>query len=218
MEHRQLVLLRPPTGDNATKTELPGVRVALLDSLAHEIHPLPCARVLGAPQLACQRPLRDVPSLPVLHRVDISWPLARVCSKGPRNGDSGAAFFCSNRHAKIGCGRTFPIYWNSVIPASSLRVSQLLDWLRAVAAEPSVHAAWQSSGLQISFRSACRWLTKWRGQTTPVRTRLHMLIPPPGKIDKLPDPLMLRHLDVAFPSASCPMEAFQSEFQTAITG
>lgn len=184
----------------------------------HEIHPLPCAWLRGPPELTCRRALRVLPSLPVLIRLDGARLLARVRPGGPRNGNPGAAFFCSNRHAKLGCGRTFPLYWHTVIPDSSLRVSQLLRLLRAVAAVPSIHAAWQASGVAISFRSACRWLVKWRGLTIHVRTRLHMLIPSPGKKDEMPDPLMLRHLEAAFPLTPCPMAAFQSEFQTSIAG
>jgi hypothetical protein len=94
----------------------------------------------------------------------------------------------------------------------------LLKLLQAVAKGPSIHAAWQASDLAISFRSACRWLVKWRGLKIHVRPRLHQMVSPPGKTDEMPDPLMLRHLEAAFPLAPCPMAAFQSEFQTSIAG
>lgn len=38
----------------------------------------------------------------------------------------------------------------------------------------------------------------------------------PARANEQPDPLMLHHLHAAFPSASCPMAAFQSQFQIAI--
>jgi hypothetical protein len=72
-----------------------------------------------------------------------------------------------------------------VIPYSSLRVAQLLVLLRAVAVEPCAHAAWQVCGLPISLRAACRWLVKWSGLTVHVRSYLHRMVSPPGKIDEI---------------------------------
>lgn len=153
-----------------------------------------------------------------LVHVDLSWILARICSRRSPTDDEGFTFFCSNRHAQLGCGRTFPVYWHSIIPHCTLRVAQLLGLLKAVAAAPSLHAAWQASRLTLSLRSASRWLRQWAAQSTWIRTRLHMLIASPGKIDELPDPLMLRHLHAAFPLEPCSLAAFQSKFQIAIGG
>lgn len=127
-------------------------------------------------------------------------------------------FFCSNRHSNPGCGRTFPVYWNFIIPGSSLRTVQLWTLLLAVSKGTSSHAGWQSSGLAISLRCACGWLVKWSLLTAHLRTWLHRVVAPPGRASNIHDPMTLRHLAEAFPGASCPIAAFQDRSQTPITG
>jgi hypothetical protein len=70
----------------------------------------------------------------------------------------------------------------------------------------------------MSLRSACRWLARWHGLTTHVRTRLHMVAEPPGKAGGPTDPFSLRHLAAAFRDAACPIAAFQLHFQMPVTG
>jgi hypothetical protein len=90
--------------------------------------------------------------------------------------------------------------------------------LERVAAEPSAHAAWQTSRLFFSLRTACRWIVRWRGLTSHVRARLGLVADPPGKTDGSADPMTLRHLIAAFPQATCPIAEFQQGQQVAITG
>jgi hypothetical protein len=120
----------------------------------------------------------------------------------------GLRFFCSDRYSHGGCGRTFSVLWNTVIPGCSLRTAQLLELMRAVSADRPTHGAWWHSKLTISLSGAYRWVAKWLGLVTP----------PPGKSDGLPDPLTLRHLAAAFPAADCAIAAFQGQLQVPITG
>ena len=130
----------------------------------------------------------------------------------------GLRFFCSNRRRKPGCGRTFSILWDTVIPRCLLRTGQLFGLLQATAGAATLHGAWTASRLLISARSACRWMARWHLLAAHVRTRLCMVVQPPGKTDGLPDPLGLRHLAAAFPTEGCPLAAFQRVLQIAVTG
>jgi hypothetical protein len=99
----------------------------------------------------------------------------------------------------MGCGRTFSGHSDTVIPRCTLRTFQLLELVRAVAAGPCVHGAWWASGLAMTVRSAYRWLAKWHRLAAQLRTRLCLVIAPPGKTDGQPDPLTLRHLCCGIP-------------------
>jgi hypothetical protein len=130
----------------------------------------------------------------------------------------GMRYFCSNRYSNGGCGRTFSVHWDTVIPRCSLQTAQILALVRAVAGGPSTHGAWFISGLSISINSAYRWVAKWLKLTARIRTGLCLIVAPPGKTDSRPDPFTLHHLTAAFPKAVCAIAAFQNVLQTAITG
>jgi hypothetical protein len=184
----------------------------------HEVHPIPRARLAGTPRFPCHGPFRRVSALSVWRVPDCPWLLARPRRHRSRTGHPRAAFFCSNRHSKLGCGRTFPVHWNDVIPDCSLRTRQLLVLLERVATETSAHAAWRTSRLFLSLRTACRWIARWRDLTSHVRALLGLFANPPGKTDGSADPMTLRHLAAAFPDAACPIAEFQHVQQVAITG
>lgn len=128
------------------------------------------------------------------------------------------AFFCSNRHSNAGCGRTFSVHWEDVIPRCSLPARDLATLIRSVDEGKSVHSAWAASRLWISLSSAYRWLRRWMLHLAHIRTRLCLVRDPPGKTDFLPDPLSFRHLLAICPADGCPVARFQSKTQTPITG
>ena len=78
----------------------------------------------------------------------------------------GIAFFCSNRYSNIGCGRTFSIDWDTVIPYCSMRTSQLFELISEVAKGTTPHRAGLSETLRLSTRSARRWVKSPRSKTT----------------------------------------------------
>ncbi len=137
---------------------------------------------------------------------------------GDQSATRGQRLLCSDRYSNIGCGGTFSIHWDTVIPFCSLRTVQLLGLLRAVSAGSSTHGAWAVSRLSVSVQTAYRWVARWRHHTAHLRARLCLVAPPPGKADDQPDVFTLRHLEAAFPTACCPLAAFQSGLQVAITG
>ena len=66
-------------------------------------------------------------------------------------------FFCSNRHANAGCGRTFSVLWASIIPSCFLRAQALFAFAQAlVQAKGCVHQAWSTSRFPLSLNSAYR--------------------------------------------------------------
>ena len=125
----------------------------------------------------------------------------------------GLRMWCSNRYSNKGCGRTSPVHWEGIIPFATLRTTQLLKLIRALATAPSQHAAWASSGLSSSITGAYHWFARWKRAGTSLLTWLCTLTDPPRKSDGLPDPHHLRHLDAAFPVCPCPAAAFQHRFQ-----
>jgi len=205
--------LRQPTCDNGPKAELRAVV-----SCGHEVHLFPCPGLAGPARLPRRDSCRRMPALPLCQRLDHPWLPLWPCRHGSRSSHPGAAFFCSSRHSKLGCGRTFSVYWSDVIPHCSLRTCQLFELLDGHAAEASAHAAWRASRLACSLRTACRWLSRWRDLTSHVRARLGQVADPPGKSDAHAGPMTLRHLIAAFPQAACPIAAFQQCLQVAITG
>jgi hypothetical protein len=128
----------------------------------------------------------------------------------------GLRFFCSNRYSNIGCGRTFSVYWDTILPHASLRSTQLVALIRACASTPTRHGAWQASLPVLSLTGAYRWIFKWHRATHLLRTWLNLMCDPPIKTDGLPDPFSLRHLDAAFPACTCPAAAFQNRFQIPV--
>jgi hypothetical protein len=138
--------------------------------------------------------------------------------KASGSNSRGMRFFCSDRYSNEGCGRTFAVLWNTVIPRCSLLTSQILALVRVVAGGPSTHGAWYFSRLPISISSAYRWVAKWLKLAGHIRSGLCLTIQPPGKADAQADPFTLNHLSAAYPEAPCAIAAFQLSLQTAITG
>jgi hypothetical protein len=185
-------------------------------AFTHEIHPIPRPRLLRAARFSCRRPCLRLLALSLQRVCPPPWAPQRFGSVGESDRQPGSAFFCSNRYSNIGCGRTFSVHWENVIPHCTLRTAQLLELIRARDVAPSTHAAWAATRLSISLTSAYRWLARWRRSHTRLLTWLGAITDPPRKSDGHPDPLHLRHLDAAFPSCPCPAAAFQNRFQIPI--
>ena len=129
----------------------------------------------------------------------------------------GVRLLCSDRYSNSGCGRTFSVHWDDVIPGASLAAAELLSLISALAAAPTRHAAWAASPLAISLTGAYRWFGRWARFALSIKTWLCAVCDPPGKSDSLPDPHNLRHLDAAFPACPCPAAAFQNRFQVPLS-
>jgi hypothetical protein len=120
--------------------------------------------------------------------------------------------FCSNRHRRTGCGRTFSVWMASKIRRLSLTSWSLLVFLQRAAAG-SLAAAIRETNASRSDRTLRRiWKRFDRGQSR-LRTALHGRAPPPESLSppaRRPDAAqVLAHLHAAFPDVDCPIAAFQ---------
>ena len=124
--------------------------------------------------------------------------------------------FCSNRHARRGCGRTFSVWGADKIRRLSLTTHALWRFLQHAVA--SIAAA-------IRVVADCRrsdrtWQRIWKrfdlGQSK-IRTALSAWRPPPelpAEPSRRPAAQVLAHLQAAFPDANCPIATFQHTMRT----
>jgi hypothetical protein len=128
--------------------------------------------------------------------------------------------FCSNRHARPGCGRTLSIWLVDKIRRLSLTAGALWQFLQlAVAA--SVLAASRAFGCQLSVRTWQRIWQRFHLAQSKIRTALCGRCPPPelpprapAQRARQPAAQVLAHLQAAFPDAQCPVADFQHAMQT----
>ena len=125
--------------------------------------------------------------------------------------------FCSNRHARPGCGRTFSVWCADKIRRLSLSTGCLWRFLQHAAAG-SILAAIRAADHRRSERT---WQRLWKrfdlGQSK-IRTALSTRCPPPepagSPIPPRPAAQVLAHLQAAFANADCPIAAFQHALHT----
>jgi hypothetical protein len=122
--------------------------------------------------------------------------------------------FCSNRHARRGCGRTFSIWLADKIRRLGLTTGGLWRFLQRAVAD-GIRAAIRGSDYSLSDRTSLRiWKRFKRGQSK-IRTALCGRCPPPPlPAEHRPAAQVLAHLRAAFPDASCPISAFQQTLRT----
>lgn len=120
--------------------------------------------------------------------------------------------FCSNRHRRPGCGRTFSVWSADKIRRLSTTTRRLWTFLRHAVAG-SIADAIRATGSALSDRT---WQRLWerfdRGQSA-IRTALLARGPPlalPGPSARRPEAAqVLAHLQATFPHADCPIAAYQ---------
>ncbi len=130
----------------------------------------------------------------------------------------GQRVFCSNRGQRSGCGRTFSIFLAEVLPRHSVRATVLWKLLCQWLTGASVKAAAQSLRLPFALETLYQLLQR-------LRRRLPVLRPLLGQNQKAPesgdaDPLgqTIRHFESVFPTAACPLQAFQMTFARPLMG
>jgi hypothetical protein len=118
--------------------------------------------------------------------------------------------FCSNRHARTGCGRTFNVWCADKIRRLSLTANALWRFLQRAALDTIAAAIRAVLDCRRSDRT---WQRIWKrfdlGQSN-IRTALAALCPPPNvPTSHRPAAHVVAHLKAAFPDANCPITAFQ---------
>lgn len=148
----------------------------------------------------------------------ISRAPLRLCALWSWQAKQRAAFFCSARYSNSGCGRTFSVYWDTVLTHCNLRADALWRFLLALSQRgKSIFRLWRESGFEgMSLTSAYRWVKKWRMARARIRSSIcsRGLSMPQEREGMSQDALTLQ-LMRAFsdPVQICPLACFQSTFQ-----
>jgi hypothetical protein len=139
-------------------------------------------------------------------------------STPPRRTIRARRVFCSNRHRRRGCGRTFSVRLAHTIRRLSLSTRTLWGFLRRAVAG-TLAAAARDTGTPRSDRTLQRvWRRFDRGQSA-IRTALLSRGPPPAvpaEPGRRPAPAhVLAHLRATFPHDDCPIAAFQQAMRAS---
>jgi hypothetical protein len=125
--------------------------------------------------------------------------------------------FCSNRHRRAGCGRTFSVWLADKVRRLSVSARGLWNFLQRAAAG-SIAAAIRAAPCHLCDRTWQRvWKRFERGQSN-IRTALLARCPPPqgpGEPARRPAAAqVLAHLQAAFPNDDRPIATFQHSLRT----
>ena len=127
----------------------------------------------------------------------------------------GRRFFCSNRNRRQGCGRTFSVLLADRLGGFMLPATTLWSFLHRVRGGLTRKAAWEGLKGSFSLETAYRIWKRLQQAQSHIRTRLanHRDLYASSETS---NPLfeLIDHLRGAFPMASCPIAAFQIQFQT----
>ena len=120
--------------------------------------------------------------------------------------------FCSNRHRRRGCGRTFSIWLADKIRRLSLTTRALWTFLQYAVVD-TITAAIKASSCPRCDRTFQRIWKRFDRAQSAIRTALLGRGPPPelpvGSARRLAAAQVLAHLQAAFPNTHCPIAAFQ---------
>jgi len=125
----------------------------------------------------------------------------------------GRRFFCSNRGRRRGCGRTYSVLFSGFLRRHVVPAATLWKFLRGVRRGLSRKASWEKVGLPFTVQTGYRLWKSLRRRQVWIRSRLSSSSPPPATDSTEPLFQLLDHLRYAFPSARCPIAAFQLHFQ-----
>ena len=120
---------------------------------------------------------------------------------------------CSNRRRRKGCGRTYSILLAQFVPRQLVTADTLFRFFQAVRKGLTRKAAWERMRVPWTLQTGYRlWQRLCRSQSR-LRSRLCRRTPPPA--GHSPNPLfqLIDHLNLAFPTAACPIAAFHLHFQ-----
>lgn len=127
----------------------------------------------------------------------------------------GRRFYCSNRHRRPGCGRTFSVLLAGVVSGFMVGAETLSRFVKAVLSGVSRKAAWERLG-KLSLQSAYRLWRRLSEAQPHIKTPLLGLCPPPDCDDREPLAQMMAHMKRALPTTDCPLSAFQWHLQTGL--
>lgn len=128
----------------------------------------------------------------------------------------GHRIYCSNRHRKTGCGKTFSILSAWILKGFCVGTKTLCRFLISIATGTSKIAALRKCAALNSASCAYRWSQCLEQAQSRLRTSLSRHAPPTHDILSLAEsPLhhCKEHLEKTFPNSSCFIHDFQATFQ-----
>lgn len=128
----------------------------------------------------------------------------------------GIRIYCSNRYSNMGCGRTFSVLFSSMLPALTVRAKHLSLFFKALLTVNCVHAAWHSSRIPYSLRSAYRWIKKLKLNQATLRAAAYSTLPCESPHSPLPHLETISYLTTAFPQSDNFVRAFQQQTQISL--
>ena len=135
-----------------------------------------------------------------------------------KQGIRGRRAWCSNRGRRKGCGRTTAFVLADVLPRHGVRapmLGRLLDGLRRGG---SVSRIWNGGRFAAPVETIYHLLQRLRRRLDWLRATLCRICSPPPSGYRDPLRQTAEHLHCAFPTAPCPVAAFQYAFQTPFMG
>lgn len=129
----------------------------------------------------------------------------------------GRRIYCSNRHKKNGCGRTFCVLPASVLPRFVISAQSLWRFLDNAKNGLGLAGAFRRAGCAMSQSSIYRLIKKFSLNQMRIRSFLHRIKDPPAA-DDMHTPFLqtILHLNSAFEAAVCPITEFQFRFQAPL--
>jgi hypothetical protein len=122
--------------------------------------------------------------------------------------------FCSNRHTRRGCGRTFSVWIADKIRRLSLTTGCLWRFLQRAVTD-GIRTALRTVDCHLSDRNLQRIWKRFHQGQSKIRTALCARCPPPElPAAARPAAQVLAHLQAAFPDARCPIADFQLTLRT----
>ena len=158
--------------------------------------------------------LRACPACAQTGFLNFHGALVGYGGQGSERRKRGHRVYCSNRHHKRGCGKTFSVLFSLLLKARNIPAALVASFLATVLAGASRQAAWLSLRHGFSLESGYRLWRDWVSGQGYLRSWLCRKIPPPSP-ERIGNGLAQTwdHLCHAFAGQPCPVGAFQEHFQ-----
>ena len=139
------------------------------------------------------------------------------CEQDSSRSIRGHRIYCSNRHNKKGCGRTFCVLPASVLPRFVISAQSLWRFLSNVKKGLSLAGSFRTAGCRMAQSSIYRLFKKFSLNQMRIRSFLYRIKDPPAvKYAHTPFVQTILHLKSTFNIADCPITEFQFYFQAPL--
>ena len=127
----------------------------------------------------------------------------------------GQRLFCSNRHARQGCGRTCSVLLAHALRGFSVWTRTLAAFVVAIAQGASIRAGWRAATEgSMGISSGYRLWRRLRQVQVHIRAKLFTVNAPPLSSSPEPWAQLLEHMKQVVLSQGCPFAGFQHHFQS----